>query len=220
MITHVNVSGGVNQLADEMVRSLNAATGAEIGFISQIPTPMRWLGLFLLPVLLGGCLLVARKGYEVATDERSVATQTSDKEITFTIKKNLRQSSVQGTGGLDVFCRNGVVVLAGVAEPDSPLGAEAVKIAAGVGGVKRVETYFVPRQPSKVNDFILKQKIHTKLIADRDLKAGQVDLAVIGGRVVLVGVVDRQEKVDKIVADARATEGVVAVKSFLQIAGQ
>jgi hypothetical protein len=31
---------GVNQLADGMVRSLNATTGAENGFISQIPAYM------------------------------------------------------------------------------------------------------------------------------------------------------------------------------------
>jgi osmotically-inducible protein OsmY len=184
-------------------------------------THMRSLGLLLSAVLLlGGCVVIARKGYEVATDERSVAMQQSDKKIALTIKKDLLQSSVQGTGRLDVFCRNGVVVLAGVAEPGSPLAAEAVKIATGMEGVRRVETYFVPSQPSKVSDFTVKEKIHAKLIGDRDLKAGQVDMAVIGGHVVLVGIVDRQEKVDKIVAHARSTQGVVAVKSFLQLAGQ
>ncbi len=57
-------------------------------------------------------------------------------------------------------------------------GTEAVRIARGVDGVKRVETYL------------------------------------------LIGVVNQQAKVDKIVAHARATDGVVTVKSFLQVMGK
>ena len=52
------------------------------------------------------------------------------------------------------------------------------------------------------------------------MKAGQVDMAVIAGHVVLVGIVDRPEKIDKIIAHARATDGVVVVKSFIQLTGR
>lgn len=181
---------------------------------------MRHVLVPLLVVFMTGCTTVARTGYEAATDERSLATQTADTQIAVTIKKNLLESSVKGTGRLDVFCRNGVVVLAGVVERGSQAGSEAVSIARRVEGVKRVETYFVPSQSSSVSDFTIKQKINAKLIGDADLKAGQVDMSVIGGHVVLVGVVDRSEKVDKIVAHARSTDGVVAVKSFIQITGK
>src|SRR3990172_4095656 len=126
-------------------------------------------------------------------------------------------SSVKGTGGLDVFCRNGVVVLAGVVEGGSRAGTEAGTLAGRAEGVKRVETYFLPAQPSKLDDFTIKRKINAKLVRDGDLKAGQVDMAVIAGHVVLVGIVDRPEKIDKIIAHARATDGVVVVKSFIQL---
>lgn len=181
---------------------------------------MRRVAISLLPMLFFGCTTIAQTGYEAATDERPLAVQKADTGITLTIKKDLLASDVKGTGGLDVFCRNGVVVLAGVVEPGSQAGTEAVRIARRVEGVKRVETYFLNNQPSKVKDFTIKEKIKAKLIGDGDLKAGQVDMAVVAGHVVLVGVVNQQMKADKIVAHARATDGVVAVRSFLQVMGR
>ncbi len=97
-----------------------------------------------LAFVVGGRTTVAKTGYEAATDERSLATQTADTQVSVTIKKNLLESKVKGTGGLDVFCRNGVVVLAGVVERGSQAGVEAVAIARRVDGVKRVDTYFLP----------------------------------------------------------------------------
>ena len=44
-----------------------------------------------------------------------------------------------------------------------------------------------------------------------------MDLAVVAGHVVLTGVVDRQAKIDAVVRNTRAVEGVTAVKSFIQI---
>ncbi len=181
---------------------------------------MRHLLAPLLAALLAGCLTVAKTGYETATDERSLATQKADTQIVLSTKKNFLESSVKGLGGLDVFCRNGVVVLAGVVEPGSPARSEAVNIARRVEGVKGVETYFVPNRPSALNDFTIKQKINAKLVGDTDLKAGQVDMSVLAGHVVLVGVVDRREKIEKIIAHARSIDGVVAVKSFIQVAAK
>src|SRR5437867_12796477 len=88
-------------------------------------------------VVVAACGTAATTGYGVATDERSLATQTADTQIALTIKKQLLES--KGTGSLDTFCRNGVVVLAGVVERGSAAGSEAVTIARRVDGVKRVE---------------------------------------------------------------------------------
>ncbi len=68
-----------------------------------------------------------------------------------------------------------------------------------------------------MSDFTIKQKINAKLIGDGDLKAGQVDMSVVAGHVVLVGVVNSGAKVDRIIGHARGTDGVVAVKSFIQV---
>jgi osmotically-inducible protein OsmY len=171
----------------------------------------------ILAGLLAGCFTIVHESYDVATDERSVGTQASDTEIWGTIKKDLAQSSVKGTNSISVFCRNGIVVLAGVVPKGSEAGTEAVRIARGVQGVKRVETYFLPNQPSRTSDFEIEEKIHYKMVGDVDLKADQIDMTVIDGHVVLVGMVNSKAKIEKVVAIARATKGVKVVKSFIQI---
>ena len=156
------------------------------------------------------------KSYDVATDVRSLSTQESDTQAELQIKAALLASPVQGTSGLDVYCRRGVVVLVGVVAPGSSAGEEAVRIARETPGVRRVETYFVPERPSWASDFAIKEKIRAMLVADPTLVSGRVDIAVYGGHVVLVGIVDSRAKADAFVADARSVSGVVSVKSFIQ----
>ncbi len=171
-------------------------------------------------MLLTGCLRMGTAGYDAATDERSVGKQAGDAEIWGQIKKDLLQSDVKGTDSISVFCRNGIVVLAGAVASGSQAGTEAVRIAHQVQGVKKVQTYFLPSQVSRTSDFEIKEKIHFKMVGDSDLKADQVDMTVIDGHVVLVGVVGSSAKAEKIIAIARATDGVKAVKSFIQVEQQ
>ncbi len=133
------------------------------------------------------------------------------------IRKGLLDTGVKNLMALDVFCHRGVVVLVGVVEPGSKLGERGVAIAGSIEGVKRVETYLVPAQPSKLSDFTISTKLKARIIGDGDLKASQVDMAVIAGHVVLTGVVDRQAKIDAVGRHARAVEGVTTVKSYMQI---
>jgi hyperosmotically inducible periplasmic protein len=154
--------------------------------------------------------------YGTATDERSLTTQATDTEIEVKIKASLTASPVQGTSGIDVFCRQGIVVLAGVVPPGSSAGQEAVRVARATPGVKRVETYFVRSRPSWTNDFEIKEKIRATMVADPTLVSSRVDIAVYAGHVVLVGVVSSREKAEQFVKDARSVSGVVALKSFIQ----
>jgi osmotically-inducible protein OsmY len=156
-------------------------------------------------------------GYDAATDQRSVVKQAGDTAIWGQIKNDLLQSGVKGTEQISVFCFNGIVVLAGVVAKGSEAGTEAMRIAHRVQGVKKVETFFLPSQQSQISDFEIKEKIHFKMVGDSDLMAAQVDMAVIDGDVALVGVVSSLAKVEKIIAIARATDGVKAVKSFIQV---
>lgn len=173
----------------------------------------------ILPMLLTGCFgMVARGGYDVATDQRSVSKQIDDAGIRGQIEKDLQQSRMDEIDKITVFCRNGIVVLTGVVANNSGVGTEAVRIARKVHGVKKVETYFLPSQQSQISDFEIEEKIHYKMVGDSDLKADQVDMTVIDGHVVLIGVVSSRAKINKIIAIAHATEGVKAVKSFIQVA--
>lgn len=177
----------------------------------------------LLPLfcalLLNGCITAAAwTTYEVATDERSVERQHLDTEIALTIKTRLLESEVKGIGWVEVYCRQGIVVLTGVVERGSAAAREAVVIARRVEGVKRVETYFVPRRPSLLSDYAIKLRLNARMVVDWDVRLSQVSASVVAGHVVLVGVVDHADKARRILSHAHATAGVVAVKSFIQIA--
>ena len=173
----------------------------------------------MLVVALAGCApyaLAVKETYEVATDPRSVLTQATDTQAEVQIKAALLASPVRGTSGIDVYCRQGVVVLVGVVPPGSQAGQAAVSIARQTSGVKRVETYFVPSRPSWESDIAIKEQIRAALIADPALVSGRVDIAVYAGHVVLVGVVDSRANVQKFIADANSVSGVVSVTSYIQ----
>jgi osmotically-inducible protein OsmY len=173
----------------------------------------------MLVVTLAGCApyaLAVKETYDVATDPRSVLTQATDTQAELQIKAALLASPVRGTSGIDVYCRQGVVVLVGVVPPGSQAGQAAVSIARQTPGVKRVETYFVADRPSWTSDIEIKEQIRAVLIADPALVSGRVDIAVYAGHVVLVGVVDSRGNVTKFIADARSVNGVVAVTSYIQ----
>jgi osmotically-inducible protein OsmY len=180
---------------------------------------MRTVTVLMLGVLLSACnpyVAAVSMTYGVATDERSVSTQASDTEIEGQITAALVASPVQGVGTLDVTCRQGVVVLAGVIPPSSPAAMQAVQIARATPGVKRVETFFVAYRPSITNDLEIKAKIKEAFVADPNIISGRVDIAVYAGHVVLVGVVPTPESAQEFVNDAAAVNGVVSVRSYIQ----
>ncbi len=182
--------------------------------------------LLMLAVSLAGCnpymaaVSAVSETYGVATDLRPVSTQAADTEIEATIKTALLASPVSGTGSLSVFCRQGVVVLAGVVPPGSTAGTVAVQTARETQGVSRVETYFVRAQPSSLTDFEIKEKIKADLVVDPRLVEGRVDVAVYSGHVVLVGVVGSRQKAEDFIEDARSVNGVVSVRSYIQVNAQ
>jgi osmotically-inducible protein OsmY len=185
---------------------------------------MRVVLVLLLAVLLAGCnpymaaVSAVSATYGAATDVRSVSTQASDAEIEARIKAALVASPVSGTSSISAYCRQGVVVLTGVVPPGSSAGAAAVSLARETQGVSRVETFFVRAQPSLMNDLEIKGKVQAALIADPNIVSGRVDVAVYAGHVVLIGVVDSYQKADEFIQDAQSVDGVVSVRSYIQVA--
>ncbi len=64
--------------------------------------------------------------------------QTADARTAATVRTRLTDADTKALAALDVYCHQGVVVIAGVVPPASPLRAKAVEIARGVEGVRRV----------------------------------------------------------------------------------
>jgi len=184
---------------------------------------MRILAILGLAICVAACnpymaaVSVVTQGYGVATDERSVTTQARDTEIEAEIKAALIESPTPGMGNLSVISRQGVVLLAGVVPPGSPVGLQAVAIARSTSGVKRVETFFVSSRPSVANDIELEAQIKEAWVADPNLESRQVDVDVYAGHVVLAGVVSSPEQAQEFVNDASAVPGVLSVQSYIQL---
>lgn len=179
----------------------------------------RFHWLLLIP-LLSGCnpyVAAVSMTYGVATDARSLSTQASDTETEGSITAALLASPVQGTASLNVWCREGVVVLAGVVPPGSPAGAASVQIARSTPGVVRVETFFVPRRPSEASDLEIEAAIKATFASDPNVLEERASVGVYDGHVVLVGVVKDPSRIDEYVADARSVSGVRSVRSYIQL---
>lgn len=176
-----------------------------------------WL---LLAVAVSGCnpyVTAVSMTYGVATDARSVSTQASDTEVESAVKASLLASPVPGTGSLNVWCRQGVIVLAGVVPPGSSTGAAAVQIARGTPGVASVETFFVSERPSEASDLEIEAEIKTAFATDPNVMEERASVGVYDGHVVLVGVVESPDRIDEYVSDARSVSGVRSVRSYIQL---
>ena len=169
---------------------------------------MTRLPALFLALLLAGC---ASTVYKSATDERSLADQATDAKICTSIRSSTTAKDSGALGTLDVFCHNQLVVIAGALPPNYKMGNEAVAMAKATSGVKRVQTFFVPKPAQDTGDTAIAVKVKAKLAKDTSMTTAGTDLTVVAGNVVLVGVVDDKAKADKIIAHARSVEGVKSV---------
>lgn len=182
--------------------------------------PTRLLVPLSLLLVLAGCTtsaVIVLAAWGTATDTRAVTTQLDDYGIAARIRRDLIRVDDRSLAALDVFCHEGLVVIAGVVPPGSDLGRRAVEIARATPGVREVDTYFVPSRASLLRDAAMGGEIVSLIIGDLALRAAQVDVAVVGGHAVVTGVVESPDKIDRILALARTAEGVVSVRSFVQV---
>lgn len=171
-----------------------------------------------LALMQAGCTTAVIVTYQVMSDVRTVEEQHNDARIMGTIKDELANKTGVGSAlQIHVFSHLGRVVLAGVVEQGSSLGAEAVAVARAVEGVRRIDTVYLPARSSYPRDLTISLKLDAKIISDLELRRAQVEWTVLAGTVVLSGVVDSQEKAKRVVEHAWAIDNVLAVRSFIQV---
>jgi osmotically-inducible protein OsmY len=181
---------------------------------------MRWLTWLLAAVALAqtGCTTAIIVAYQTLSDVRTLQEQHEDARIMGTIKDDL--ANRRGVGSalqIHVFSHLGRVVVAGIVEPGSTLGVDAIAVARAVPGVRRVESVFLPARPSYPRDLTISLKLDAKIVADLDLRRTQVEWTVLAGTVLLSGVVDDAAKAARVVQHAKSIDHVIAVRSFIQV---
>jgi osmotically-inducible protein OsmY len=181
---------------------------------------MRRLLYTLVLLALGqtGCTTAVIVTYQTLSDVRTIHEQHEDARIMGTIKDNLATKSGIGTAlQIHVFSHLGRVVLAGIVEPGSKLGGEAIGVARTVEGVRKVDSVFLPVRPSYPRDLTISLKLEAKVVGDLELRRTQVEWTVLAGTVVVTGVVDSDAKAKRVVEHARSIDNVTAVRSYVQV---
>ena len=168
----------------------------------------------LLALLLSAC---AADDLKSPARGRSSHDGASDAKACQSIRSTLQVKAPGSLSVLSVLCHNQLVVIAGALPPDYTPAVEAVHIATKTPGVRRVETFFVPKPAMDTADSAIASRIRIALARDADASEAGTDLTVVAGTAVLVGVVDDQPKADRIIANTGAVAGVKNVKSFIQL---
>ncbi len=179
---------------------------------------LKAIALFLSVMIMAGCNMSGTI-YQLAADERDVDAIVIDKKIATVIQKSFVEDPEINALDISVYCYNGDVYLVGECERDMQKD-RAVRIAKDAEGVKSVEA----RIFTKIKDdscglkenLIIKGKLNTLLIADMDVWSTTVDVKVVQCKIVLLGIVESKEEIDRAVAHARGVEGNRGVISYLK----
>jgi hyperosmotically inducible periplasmic protein len=174
------------------------------------------LGLVALAAC--GGVLPYRRMARAARSERNLVAQVDDRLLTERVRSALADSVLTGAD-VTPHVYMGHVFLVGFVDHSDQQG-EATLAVQDVEGVRSVGAYLPVRKddPKTVSNVASDAAIEGKVKAALAL-AGQpvtrIDMQVLNGHVVLLGVVRSQEAVSAATAAARGVGGVTGVTSFL-----
>lgn len=179
------------------------------------------IGILCLSVLVAcdGGMLPSRRMGRTDRSERKLAVQVDDHLLTEKIRSAL--ADTEGFGGAEVtpYVYMGHVFLVGFVT-HSDQQSEATRAVEDLDGVRSIGAYLPVRTDATrdgsdiASDAAIEVKVKAALVL-----AGQpvtrVDMQVLAGHVVLLGVVRSQEAVSAATQAARSVSGVTGVTSFL-----
>lgn len=146
-------------------------------------------------------------------------TRRSDSAITTSVHASLTANEKIKARQVDVETREGVVFLNGVVDTEESR-REAGRVAwrtDGVDGVVNDLTVGERTVGSWVDDVMISSKVKSKLIANSEIKAGDIDVSSSQGVVTLIGRVRTQTIKSDAERTARNTKGVTGVNNELLV---
>ncbi|MGD1149538.1 MAG: BON domain-containing protein [Thermoanaerobaculaceae bacterium] len=165
------------------------------------------LGVGLLALL--GC----------ASSMTTKETRHADSGITSVIQASLEANDKVKAREVDVETREGTVYLTGVVDTEEARH-EAARVAwrtEGVQGVVNDLTVGERTVGSWIDDVMISSKVKSKLIANSDIKAGDIDVGSSQGVVTLIGRVSSEKIKSEAESIARGTRGVKDVHNELLV---
>ncbi len=146
-------------------------------------------------------------------------TQNADSGITSVIDAKLKANNAVKAGQVDVQTREGTVYLTGVVDTEAAR-VEAGRVAWSTENVKRVVNDLTVGERtvgSWLDDVMISSKVKSKLIANTDIKAGDIDVSSSQGVVTLIGRVSSEKIKQEAERIARDTNGVKGVENELLV---
>ena len=146
-------------------------------------------------------------------------TRHADSGITSVIQASLGANDKVKAREVDVETREGVVYLTGVVDTEEAR-REAARVAwrtEGVRGVVNDLTVGERTVGSWLDDVMISSKVKSKLIANSDIKAGDIDVGSSQGVVTLIGRVSSEKIKSEAESIARGTKGVKDVHNELLV---
>jgi hyperosmotically inducible protein len=178
------------------------------GIIKKNSTPLLAATLAAVLAVAAGCSM-----------NRSMSAQADDAATTASVKSRLVADPEVSSYEIDVDSTDGVVRLSGLVETEAERAA-AERVARATDGVRSVKNEIRLGDPTlteSVEDSAILVKVKSKLAADPDVNALDIDVDVSRGVVTLSGDVSAETQVEEAVRIARSTEGVRSVNNKLDV---
>ncbi len=173
--------------------------------------------LVVLLIVTAGCggMRPYRLMGRTATSEENVFAQAEDREV----KIQLREVLVSHDGSPlaitpYVFMRHGFIV--GFVD-DAAQREELLSAAQGVQGLQSLQSYLPARssRSALVDDVATEAKVKEALVLDPDVVVTRVDVKVLAGHTVLLGVVASEEARESAETAVAGVSGMSGVTNFL-----
>lgn len=184
----------------------------------------KFIVLSSLAFTLQGCFFVAgaaagAAAIAVVYDHRTFKNTYDDTQLANKIADDIsRQSALRNECHIEVTTFNRVVLLTGQC-PKPEWRQQAGSIAQSVGGVARVYNQITIQGPTssltRTSDAWITTKIKSLMLANDDLKSGNIKVVTESGDVYLMGIVKRPQA-DIAVDIARQVSGVQKVVKIFQ----
>jgi len=154
-----------------------------------------------------------------ASSMTTKSTRHADSGITSVIQESLKANDKVKAKQVDVQTREGTVYLTGVVDTEEAR-REAARLAwrtEGVRGVVNELTVGERTVGSWLDDVMISSKVKSKLMANSEIKSGDIDVSSSQGVVTLIGRVSSQAIKDEAERIARGTKGVSDVNNELTV---
>lgn len=190
---------------------------------------MKQIIIFILPLVLSGCVGLIATGmnvntaynaYAISKDERGIYSIVSDKIIKTKIQSKILGSKNLSNFDIDVEVFWAEVFLIGEVETlEQKL--ELVKIAKNTNGVEKIKTYIKLKKDrvcSSSDELAILTSLKKELFSDSLINSTNIGVSVVQCDVVFSGVVESIEQEKRAIWYAAHTQNVVDIYSFLRFA--